>query len=179
MLFSRPLTTQLTVVVVTLGLWGCASFSSSAQFSSVAQSPPQRQQLPITAQLMVGNRVIKLETARTPEEQAIGLMNRTELAKNRGMIFPFSPPRIARFWMKNTLIPLDMIFVYQGKIKAIAMDVPPCRRDPCPVYGPMTEVDHVIELAAGQAKSLNLQPGDRLEVTFVKVPTSTPSSKKN
>ncbi|MFM7191531.1 MAG: DUF192 domain-containing protein, partial [Microcystaceae cyanobacterium] len=145
----------MTVAVLTLGLWSCSA--PPAQFSSLAQPSPQRQQLPISAQFTVGDTVIELETARTPEEQAIGLMNRTELAEHRGMIFPFSPPRIARFWMKNTLIPLDMIFVYQGKIKAIAMDVPPCRRDPCPVYGPMTEVDQVIELAAGRAKSLNLQ----------------------
>ena len=174
MSFFRPLTRPLTVAIVTLGLWGCSSLPSSPPFSLLAQSPPQSQQLPITAQLTVGNTVIELETARTPEEQAIGLMNRTELAENRGMIFPFSPPRVARFWMKNTLIPLDMIFVYQGEIKAIAMDVPPCRRDPCPVYGPMTEVDHVIELAAGQAKALNLQPGDRLEVTFLKTATPMP-----
>ena len=172
MLFFRPLTAQLTVAILTLGLWSCSA--PPAQFSSLAQSSPQRQQLPISAQFTVGDTVIELETARTPEEQAIGLMNRTELAENRGMIFPFSPPRIARFWMKNTLIPLDMIFVYQGEIKAIAMDVPPCRRDPCPVYGPMTEVDQVIELAAGRAKSLNLQPGDRLEVTFLKTPTPAP-----
>jgi uncharacterized membrane protein (UPF0127 family) len=86
------------------------------------------------------------------------------------MLFPFSPPRVARFWMKNTLIPLDMIFLYQGQIQAILPNVPPCHRDPCPVYGPFKEIDQVIELAEGQAKVLNLTVGDRLTIQSVNLP---------
>jgi uncharacterized membrane protein (UPF0127 family) len=86
------------------------------------------------------------------------------------MLFPFSPPRVARFWMKNTLIDLDMIFVQRGRIVAILDRVPPCRQDPCPVYGPWLEVEQVIELAAGQAERLGLKVGDALTVQAVPSP---------
>jgi uncharacterized membrane protein (UPF0127 family) len=63
-----------------------------------------------------------------------------------------------------------MIFLYQGQIQAILPNVPPCHRDPCPVYGPFKEIDQVIELAEGQAKVLNLTVGDRLTIQSVNLP---------
>lgn len=122
------------------------------------------QTLPITAELVLGETVVGLEVARTPEEQAQGLMFRQELPPDRGMLFDFDSPRVARFWMKNTLIPLDMIFLRQGEIKAVLPKIPPCRLDPCPVYGPWEEVDQVLELGAGEAARLGLEPGARLQI---------------
>ncbi|BFM39434.1 DUF192 domain-containing protein [Synechocystis sp. LKSZ1] len=151
-----------------------ASFLLSSCWSVLSEDNPalsgQGQQLPVTAQLPVAGQVIDLEVAQTPEQQAKGLMFREQLAPNRGMLFAFSPPRVARFWMKNTLIDLDMIFVYQGRIVMILDRVPPCRQDPCPVYGPWAEVDQVIELAAGQAEHLGLKVGDSLTVRAVSSP---------
>jgi uncharacterized protein len=133
--------------------------------ASKASKPIMRQSLPITAQMQVGNQVIRLEVAKTPEQQAIGLMNRTELARDRGMVFPFSPARPVSFWMKNTLIPLDMIFVHKGKVVAVIDNVPPCKADPCPSYGvSQALVDQVIELRAGRAAELGIKPGDPLRV---------------
>jgi uncharacterized membrane protein (UPF0127 family) len=122
--------------------------------------------------MTIGTMDILLEVAKTPEEQAQGLMFRTELAGDRGMLFEFEEPRIARFWMKNTLIPLDMIFLRQGEIKQIIANVPPCKADPCPVYGPLTEVDQVLELQGGRAKALKLTVNQRLE--FIPIPASDP-----
>ncbi|MGK7945483.1 MAG: DUF192 domain-containing protein [Microcystaceae cyanobacterium] len=130
-------------------------------------SPMTVEPLPITAQVEIGTEVIELEVARTPKQQQQGLMYRTELPKNRGMLFTFTPPRVAKFWMKNTLISLDMVFLRDGEVKAIIDQVPPCRRDPCPTYGPSVFVNQVIELQAGRAKTLGLQVGDRLEITPV------------
>jgi len=125
------------------------------------------QTLPLTATLEIGKELIELEVAKTPEQQEIGLMNRRSLADNRGMVFVFEPPRIALFWMKNTLIPLDMIFLANGKIVSLHKNVPPCKKDPCPVYGTQTTVvDQVIELRAGRAQELGLQKGDSLKVKF-------------
>jgi uncharacterized membrane protein (UPF0127 family) len=90
-------------------------------------------------------------------------MFRTELPGDRGMLFNFEEPRVARFWMKNTLIPLDMIFLRQGRVKRIIANVPPCNADPCPVYGPLTEVDQVLELKAGQANALGLTVDQSLQ----------------
>lgn len=122
------------------------------------------QSLPISAQVKVADRVIHLEVADTPEQQEVGLMNRTSLPVDRGMLFRFQPARTVYFWMKNTLIPLDMVFLRDGTVKYIAKNVPPCQMDPCPTYGPNQMIDQVIELGAGQAAELGLKVGDRLVI---------------
>jgi uncharacterized membrane protein (UPF0127 family) len=134
------------------------------------------QQLPLSAKFIARGETIFLEVARTQNEQAMGLMYRTSLAKDRGMSFPFSPPQPAQFWMKNTLIPLDMIFLYRGKIVAIRANVPPCRQDPCPAYGPSSDVlvDNVIELAAGRARELNIAEGGTIVVLPATIPSVRP-----
>jgi uncharacterized protein len=128
----------------------------------------QGQVLPISAKAKMGGEIIDLEVAKTSKEQEIGLMYRTSLAKNRGMLFEFGKPRYTRFWMKNTLIPLDMVFLKDGIIKGIFLNVPPCRQDPCDSYGPDTKINQVIELPGGRAKELNLKVGDRIAIEFLK-----------
>jgi uncharacterized protein len=125
------------------------------------------QKLPVTAQVQINGQMILLEVARTPEEQSTGLMNRTELAANRGMLFVFSPPRPVSFWMKNTLIPLDMVFVSNGVVKYVGTQILPCTADPCPSYGPepKIDIDGVIELRGGRAAELRLKIGDRLNIS--------------
>lgn len=128
----------------------------------------QGQMLPITAQVELGGRIVGLEVAQTSRQQAMGLMHREPLADDRGMLFPFNPPEPVRFWMKNVSVPLDMVFVYQGQIIAIANDVPPCVAEPCPTYGPDGQlVDYVIELRGGLADSLGLELGDAVEITQI------------
>jgi hypothetical protein len=112
----------------------------------------------------VGEAIIQLEVAETPQQQQIGLMNRTQLADDRGMLFPFDPPRPVAFWMKNTLIPLDMVFVRNNQVAYVARNVPPCKADPCSTYGTPVEIDQVIELRGGRAAELGIKPGDRLVV---------------
>jgi uncharacterized protein len=139
-----------------------------AQSSSTPQPAvaPTLQKLPLSAQITVNGRTILLEVARTSQEQQVGLMNRTELAADRGMLFVFSPPREVGFWMKNTLIPLDMLFIADGVVKHISANTPPCKTDPCPSYGPAakTNIDSVIELRGGRAAELKLKVGDRVVV---------------
>lgn len=125
----------------------------------------QGQQLPITGTAVIHGQQIGLEIAKTLNQQAIGLMFRTELPPNRGMLFPFSPARPVAFWMKNTLIPLDMVFLHQGKVQAIIAKVPPCQQDPCPSYGPEVDVDQVLELGSGRAAELGLREGDVIMIT--------------
>lgn len=134
--------------------------------TQATQSP---QVLPLTARIVVADQTIDLEVASTPQQQEIGLMFRTELLPNRGMLFPFQPARAVGFWMKNTLIPLDMVFLRQGIIQKIEAQVPPCTADPCPSYGPLfnVDIDQVIELRSGRATELGLKEGDRLTVEFL------------
>ena len=131
-------------------------------------SPNAGQMLPISAQAEIGKQQILLEVARTPKEQQMGLMYRTSLADNRGMLFPFDPPQPVSFWMKHTLIPLDMVFLYKGQVKAIAANVPPCTADPCPSYGPQNAIiDQVMELRGGRAAELGLKVGDHIRLKFL------------
>ncbi|MGB3265339.1 MAG: DUF192 domain-containing protein [Microcoleus sp.] len=120
------------------------------------------QVLPVSANIIVGDRPLGLEVAKTPQEQAIGLMFRTELPDDRGMLFPIAPARNVRFWMKNVLIELDMVFIREGTVQAIIPNVPPCLSDTCPNYGPDVPVDGVIELKGGRAAELGLKVGDRI-----------------
>lgn len=95
-----------------------------------------------------------VEVARTPEEQQHGLMGRTSLPPDGGMLFPFEPPKIATFWMKNTLIPLDMIFIRaDGTIDRIAENTVPESLAPVASGG---EVKAVLELAGGTAATLGI-----------------------
>jgi uncharacterized protein len=136
--------------------------SPTAQFSG--------QMLPISAIATIAGQAINLEVTRTPQQQAMGLMYRTSLPDNRGMLFEFSPPQAVGFWMKNVKINLDMIFIRQGVVKAIAANVPPCASEPCPSYGPGTSIDQVIELRGGRAAQLGLKVGDRITIQFLTNP---------
>lgn len=122
------------------------------------------QTLPVTAQVQIADQIIQLEVAETQAQQSMGLMYRDSLPDDRGMLFPFNPPRNVTFWMKNVRINLDMIFLRNGQVKDVASNVPPCTTDPCPTYGPSTAVDHVIELRGGRATELGIKVGDRLQI---------------
>ena len=98
--------------------------------------------------------VFNVEVARTDEEQDRGLMFRTSLPEGGGMIFPFKKPRIGSFWMKNTLIPLDMFFIRaDGSIDRIAENTIPESLEPVVSGG---EVSAVLELAGGTAAKLGI-----------------------
>jgi uncharacterized protein len=162
--FSSLLIT-FSLLLTSCGIQGLTEPSKpKPTVTSAPESPAIPQKLPITAKLIVNKTTILLEQANTPLEQQIGLMMRTSMPKNHGMAFNFNPPVPARFWMKNTLIPLDMLFVRAGKIKNIQANVPPCKADPCPSYGPDNQelIDRVIELNAGEAKKLGFKVGDSI-----------------
>lgn len=168
--FQQQRYTGIGVVVgLSMLILGCASSNPGASpetnSGQVVQISNAGQSLPISAKVNVGGQVIQLEVAKTLDQQAMGLMFRSELAPDRGMLFPFNPPRPVTFWMKNVLINLDMVFLRSGKVVAIASNVPPCKTDPCPVYGPEAAIiDQVIELRGGRAKELGIKAGDRLAI---------------
>ena len=102
----------------------------------------------------------KVEVARSESEQARGLMFRDKLAPNAGMIFPMSPPRPASFWMKNTVISLDLIFIRpDGSIARIAAEAIPYSLEPIDSGEP---VSAVLEIAGGRAAELGISEGDKV-----------------
>src|ERR671919_653015 len=97
------------------------------------------------------------------EEFARGLMFRSHLPWNAGMLFAFYEEEPRRFWMKNTLIPLDMIFVdSSSKIIDIKENVPPCKQEECPTYPSREPAQYVLEVNAGFVQEKGVKIGDRL-----------------
>jgi uncharacterized membrane protein (UPF0127 family) len=118
---------------------------------------------------MPSGAVYRLELARTPEEQQMGLMFRESLPENAGMIFLFNDGGVHQFWMKNTMIPLDMIWLDpEGKVVFISANTPPCKADPCPSFGPTTPAANVLEIAGGLAKKEKIEVGSVLKFADLK-----------
>src|SRR2546421_5374076 len=107
-----------------------------------------------------GVHVFAVEMASTPEEQAKGLMFRRQLPEGQGMLFDFHKEQPTSFWMKNTYIPLDMIFIRgDGRILRIAENTVPLSEALVSSGGP---VRAVLEVNAGTARRLGIAPGDRV-----------------
>lgn len=108
-----------------------------------------------------GVRTFAVEVARTVEQQRIGMMFRRSVAGNRGMLFPYSDPQPVAFWMKDTLIPLDIIFIRPDRTVArIEDNAEPQSLEPIPSYEPIVAV---LEIGGGRAAQLGIRPGDRVD----------------
>jgi uncharacterized membrane protein (UPF0127 family) len=126
----------------------------------VESRPVQLKELPLTIRSARGERRFTVEVAASAEEQNAGLMYRRSLAPDRGMIFPYDPPQPVAFWMKNTLIPLDMIFIRADRtIARIAANTVPLSLEPVPAGEPVAAV---LEIAGGRAAELGIREGDRV-----------------
>ncbi len=126
------------------------------------------QYLPIEAEFCLeSGACLSLEVADTYEEQYKGLMKRASMPKGEGMWFKYTAPQIPYFWMLNTLIPLDIIFINKNRIVAIEENVPPCTKKICPFYGPLSLVDGAIEVSAGEVQRLNMKVGDNLAIRYL------------
>jgi uncharacterized membrane protein (UPF0127 family) len=113
--------------------------------------------------------VYAVELARTPEEQVQGLMFRESLAEKSGMLFLFPDNTVHQFWMKNTMIPLDIIWMdHEGKVLFASENTPPCKIDPCPTYGPDRPATSVLEIAAGMAKKEKVEVGSVIRFVDLK-----------
>ncbi len=103
---------------------------------------------------------IDIEIAEDSQEKALGLMFRTELADNQGMLFPYGEPRELTMWMRNTYIPLDMVFIRpDGVIHRIEVRAEPLSERVISSGGP---VSAVLELPGGAAARLGIKAGDRI-----------------
>jgi uncharacterized membrane protein (UPF0127 family) len=156
----------LTAVLLSVAFAGCrAEPAANASQGIPVQAAPARaptglELVPLECRSRSATHRFTVEVARTPEEQGRGLMFRESLADDAGMIFPFRVPQQASFWMRNTLIPLDMIFIRQdGTIESIAANTVP--RDETSVRSG-EPVIAVLELRGGRAAELGIVPGDRV-----------------
>lgn len=105
-----------------------------------------------------------VEVAADDETRTRGLQGRPSLGENQGMLFIFPEARPYTFWMKDTLIPLDIIWMDQARrVVHIGSNIPPCQEDPCDVYSPPMPAVYVLELNANKAEDIGLHIGEYLQ----------------
>ena len=116
--------------------------------------------IPLKVTTATGAHRFQVEVAATTAEQQKGLMFRTAMGPDEGMIFPNDPPQLRSFWMKNTVIPLDIIYIGPDRRVLNIVRGEPYSTASLPSAGP---VINVLELAAGRSEQLGIKPGDRVE----------------
>ena len=133
--------------------------------------------LPVVVRTAKGAHRFDVEVARTQQEQEQGLMFRKEIAADGGMLFPMEPPRTASFWMKDTLVPLDMLFIHtDGSIAFIKAQAQPYAREPVSAGVPVAAV---LELRGGRAAELGIREGDRVSWGGCAVPAERRATELN
>jgi uncharacterized protein len=116
-------------------------------------------------QVCLGDDCFQVEIADSTGERTKGLMYREYLQQDHGMLFIFDEPDVHRFWMKNTLIPLDIIWLDgNGTVVYISENTQPCKAMPCPSYGPSVPAKYVLEINSGLAKEKGIAGGDVLRI---------------
>ncbi|MEM2963418.1 MAG: DUF192 domain-containing protein [Candidatus Anstonellales archaeon] len=133
---------------------GCLKTESSASLGEIIITNSTGQKI-----------LLFVEIADTYEKRMRGLMYRESLPKGGGMLFVFedSAPRI--FWMKNTLIPLDIIFIdEEGAVVAIVENAQPCLVDPCKTYSSKENAKYVLEVEGGFARKNGVSVGSNIEI---------------
>ena len=129
--------------------------------ASLERSPAGLEQIPLT--ITSGGKAHRfiVEVARSPEEQATGLMNRQSLAPDRGMVFPYDPPQPVAFWMKNTVLSLDLVFIGPDhRVINVAANAVPYSEASIVSDAPAIAT---LELNAGRAAELDIVPGARVD----------------
>lgn len=113
-----------------------------------------------------------VDIADDDQSRARGLMFVDEMAENHGMFFIFPREAPRSFWMRNTRIPLDIIYLDRDlRVVSISNDTPPCRTRRCPSYPSDGPAQFVLELNAGQAAAIGLDPGDQVQVGNIELIT--------
>jgi len=150
----------LMLASCTLPASGGTEVGGCSAGADAGQSPAGLTQTTLCITSGAKTRAFTVEIAGSSMEQAKGLMFRTELADTAGMIFPFAEPRVASFWMKNTVIPLDIIFIRSnGTIESIAENTIPYSTAPVAAGEPVTAV---LELRGGLTAELGISAGDKV-----------------
>jgi uncharacterized membrane protein (UPF0127 family) len=154
----------LVAAVLALAAAGSASAAQPtrvAETSCAAGQPVLKPLQPLALVTEKGRFAFKVEDADTYQRRETGLMCRTVLAADRGMLFDFrGPTNDVAFWMRNTLIPLDIVFIRpDGTVLSIARNARPLDETPLPAGG---QIRGVLEIAGGRAAQIGLMPGDKV-----------------
>ena len=151
------------VALAALLALACAKSPAAPPAPPSAAAPP-----PVAASegprvIFPDGEVVRVEIAADDETRAQGLMYRSELRPGTGMLFFFPQDGEYPFWMKNTRIPLDIVWIDSARrVVHVKHDVQPCRVENCPSYAPNAIARYVLEVPAGVAKQHGIEAGDQL-----------------
>jgi uncharacterized membrane protein (UPF0127 family) len=121
---------------------------------------------PTTYRVTVGSATVNAEAADTAAKREMGLMNRSHLNENSGMLFIFPTEEQQSFWMKNMRIPLDIIFITADKhVLEIYASVPPCAADPCTLYASSAPIKYALEVNSGFSAQNGITSGDSVIIS--------------
>ena len=152
-------------LILTLGACSPQPAAEATPVAEAAASPARHPVsglavIPLTVETASGLHHFQVEVAATAAEQQKGMMFRTAMGPNEGMIFPNAQPQLRSFWMKNTVLPLDIIYIGPDRRIVNIVRGEPYDETSLPSAGP---VINVLEIAAGRAAALGIKPGDRVE----------------
>ena len=157
---------RFVALALPTALCACSPMAADAGSQSTAPASASRhpvsglEVIPLTVTTARGPHAFRVEVARSEAEQAKGLMFRTAIGPDEGMLFPRTPPDIASFWMRNTVIPLDIVFIgTDHRIINIAANAVPYDETPLTAKGTTLAV---LELNGGRAAELGIGPGDKV-----------------
>lgn len=117
------------------------------------------------AEVKIKDQSFKVELASTDSQRERGLSNRTELGTESGMLFVFPESAVHSFWMKDTLIPLDIIWINEGKIVEMAT-LDPQTDETIPQYTPKNSAKYVLEINAGLISTYDFKVGDDVKISY-------------
>jgi uncharacterized membrane protein (UPF0127 family) len=144
----------------------CALLVSALALLSVAAARAENGLEPLEIKTSSGVHAFQVEIARDEAAQEKGLMYRRFMPADRGMLFEFPKEQPVAFWMRNTFIPLDMIFIARdGSVMRIAANAEPLTDTVIPSGGPVIAV---LEINGGEAARIGLRPGDKVSASFFK-----------
>ena len=121
----------------------------------------------VIALTLPSGKALQVEVMVKDEDRAMGLMFRSSLALDRGMLFLFEQSDFHGIWMKNCKFPIDILWLDEARtVVHVENSVPPCKADPCPVYQPLRKAAYVVELSAGQARREGALVGSAVRFTL-------------
>jgi uncharacterized membrane protein (UPF0127 family) len=117
--------------------------------------------------VIINNRIFKVEIADTLTKQIKGLSGKKNICSSCGMLFIFPDSQVRKFWMKDMNFPLDIIWINNGKIVNISKNLLPEGENPSKTYSSVAQANYVLEINAGQSDKLNINIGDKITYNFV------------
>ncbi len=141
----------------------CVVFFSTAVFTVLSRGKSGER----SASVCIKGQCFHAEIADNFFKQSRGMMFRDNLDQNKGMLFVFKNEGLHSFWMKNTLIPLDIIWINEeNKIVYVKEKAPPCKQSICPEFVSVAPAKYVLEVNAGIAEKAGIEAGDTAEISF-------------